>query len=81
MSQVISVQEAASILPELIKRATEGETVLIGNEGQAEVSLQPIPKNENRPVKIGFYVGRKLEIADDFDAPLPDDILEGFGYK
>ena len=39
MTQVRSVQEAASILPELIKRASEGETVLIGDEGQAEVSL------------------------------------------
>ena len=81
MTQVISVQEAASILPELIKRASEGETVLIGDEGQAEVSLLAIPKKENRPVKIGFYAGKKLEITDDFDAPLPDDILEGFGYK
>ena len=35
MSQVISVQEATSILPELIKRATKGETVLIGDQGQA----------------------------------------------
>ena len=81
MSQVISVQEASKILPDLIKRASDGETVLIGDEGQAEVSLNPVPKEEKRGIKIGFYVGKKLKIADDFDAPLPDDILEGFGYK
>ena len=81
MSQVISIQEAAAILLELIKRASEGETVLIGDEGQAEVSLHAIPKKENRPVKIVFFAGKKLEIADDFDAPLPDDIPEDFGYN
>ena len=81
MSQVISVQESASILPELIKRATKGETVLIGNEGQAEVSLNAIPKRINRDRKIGFLDGKNLYMADDFDAPLPDDLLAGFGYK
>ena len=81
MSQVISVQEASKILPELIKRASDGETVLIGEKGQAEVSLNAIPKKKNRDRKIGFYVGKKLEMADDFDAPLPDDILKEFGYK
>ena len=78
MSQVISVQEAASILPELIKRASEGETVLIGNEGQAEVSLNVIPKKIKK--QVGLYKDPVI-MADDFDAPLPDDILEGFGYK
>ena len=81
MPQVISIQEAASILPELIKRVSEGETVLIGDEGQPEVSLNPIPKKKNKDRKIGFLDGKNLYMADDFDAPLPDDLLAGFGYK
>ena len=79
MSQVISVQEAASILPELIKRATEGETVLIGNEGQAEVSLHAIPKKRER--KIGLLSHKKFSMAEDFDAPLSPEIFANFGCK
>ncbi|MBQ7608166.1 MAG: hypothetical protein IJU76_09385 [Desulfovibrionaceae bacterium] len=78
MPQIISVQEAASILPELIKRVSEGETVLIGNEGQAEVSLNIVPKTIKK--QIGLYKD-PVTIADDFDAPLPDELLAGFGYK
>ena len=48
MPQVISVKEAVSILPELIKQASDGRIILIGNEGQPEVSLQlALKKNHN----------------------------------
>ena len=78
MSQVISIQEASKILPELIKRASDGETVLIGDDGQAEVSLNVIPKKSK--IQVGLYKDPVI-MLDDFDSPLPDDILEGFGYK
>ena len=78
MSQVISVQEASKILPELIKRASEGKAVLIGDDGQAEVSLNVIPKKSK--IQVGLYKDPVI-MADDFDSPLSDDILEGFGYK
>lgn len=79
MSQVISVQEAALILPELIKRATEGETVLIGDDGAAEVSLHAIPKKRER--KIGLLSHKKFNMAEDFDAPLSPEIFANFGCK
>ena len=51
MSQVISIQEAASILPKLIKLAYDGKIIFIGNEGQAEVSLQAVlKKNHNSDI-------------------------------
>ena len=80
MSQVLSVQEAASILPELIKRVAEGDSVLIGDDGRAEASLQAVQNSPNRGIKIGFYSNKKLVVTDDFDSPLPDEILKGFGY-
>ena len=79
MPQVISVPEAASILPELIKRASEGETVLIGDEGQAEVSLHAIPKKRER--KIGLLSHKKFSMAEDFDAPLSPEIFANFVCK
>ena len=77
MSQVISVQEASKILPELIKRASDGEAVLIGDEGQAKVSLHAVPKKKER--KIGLLSGKKLNMSDDFDAPLSPEVFANFG--
>ena len=75
------IQKAASILPELIKRASDGETIIIGDKDFTEVTLQPISRKVLKERKIGFLDGINLCMADDFDAPLPDDILTGFGYK
>ena len=77
MSQIIPVHEASKILPELIKRASDGETVLIGDEGQAEVSLNAIPKKRER--KIGLLSHKKFTMAEDFDAPLSPEIFANFG--
>ena len=77
MSQVISVQEASKILSELIKRASDGETVLIGNNGQAEVSLLAIPKKKER--KIGLLSDKTLNMSDDFDAPMSPEVFASFG--
>ena len=73
MSQAISVQEASIMLPELIKKAADGETVVIGNEGQPEVTLQARPKKVIHERKIGFLDGKDHYIAS--------DLLTGFCYK
>jgi hypothetical protein len=41
--------------------------------------LVPVRKSKKKPRKreLGFLRG-KIWIADDFDAPLPDDILDAF---
>ena len=55
--------------------------MVIGNEGQQEVILQARPKKIFHERKICFLDGKDLYMADDFDAPLPVDLLAGFGYK
>lgn len=79
MSQVaIPISQATSSLPLLIQRAAEGEEIFIGDNGRATVKLvSAIPSKPQR--RIGFMKG-KMEIPQSFFAPLPDDILEAFGY-
>ena len=63
MSQVISVQEAAAILPELIKRVSDGEKVLIGDKGKAEVTLQATHKKNH---SLDITIASEQSLAKDW---------------
>jgi prevent-host-death family protein len=73
----VSIPEAASNLAQLVDAVAAGEDVVIEKDGVAAVRLvriEPLPK---RPRRFGLLKG-KFEIPDDFDAPLPDDVLADF---
>ncbi len=77
MSQnVVPIHQAKSSLSRLIKRAAAGEVIFIGGYGRAEAALTPV-KNSLPKKRLGILEG-KLTIPDDFDAPLPNDILAAF---
>jgi antitoxin (DNA-binding transcriptional repressor) of toxin-antitoxin stability system len=75
---VISIAEAKKTLSALIKRAAAGEWIEIGAYGQSQVVLGPSVVREGG-VRFGTLAGR-LIVPDDFDAPLPDDILDEFEH-
>jgi prevent-host-death family protein len=73
---VFNLYEARNDLSKLVDRAAEGEEIIIAKAGQPMAKLvrfeQPVVKR--RP---GGWEG-KVWMADDFDAPLPDDLLAAF---
>jgi prevent-host-death family protein len=72
----INVHEAKTNFSRLLQRVEAGEEITIARAGVPVARLVPIePKMAKR--KLGIDRGR-IWIADDFDAPLPDDILAGF---
>lgn len=72
----ISMHQAKSSLSQLVKRAAGGETIFIGSYGHPEAVLTSAASA--RPQKrLGLLEG-KLIIPDDFDAPLPPEILAAF---
>lgn len=75
--QVISMHQAKSNLSSLVKRAANGEYILIGAYGKAEAMLIPASTEPKVKKRIGVLVG-KLIVPDDFDAPLPDEIQAAF---
>jgi prevent-host-death family protein len=71
-----SVQEAKANLSKLLQRVALGEEVIIAKAGVPVAKLVPVaPSQGKRP--LGFLRGQ-IWMADDFNAPLPDDILAGF---
>jgi prevent-host-death family protein len=72
----ITVAEAESKLSELIERAAAGEEIVIAKDGQPRVRLVPIARRAaHRP--FGLLAGQ-VRIGDDFDDPLPEDIMSAF---
>ena len=56
----------------LLQRVAAGEEIVISNRGVPVARLIPVS-----PRPLGLDKNR-VQIADDFDAPLPPDILGGF---
>lgn len=73
----INIYEAKTRLSELVDQASRGETVIIAKSGTPMAKLVPLSHGPKRKIKYGLMKG-EIEIADDFDAPLPDDILAAF---
>lgn len=73
---IVPMHQAKSSLSQLVKRAAKGETIFIGSYGRAEAVLTSAA--DVRPKKrLGLLEG-KLIVPDDFDAPLPPEVLAAF---
>lgn len=70
----VNVGEAKTNLSALIERAERGEDVVIARAGRPVVRLVPIRSEER---VFGTDRGRFV-VPDDFDAPLPSDVLAAF---
>ena len=72
----VNVHEAKTHLSRLLQRVAAGEEVIIARAGTPVARLVAVEtKNKVRP--LGMDRGR-MWVADDFDAPLPDDLLKAF---
>jgi prevent-host-death family protein len=72
----VNIYEAKTQLSKLVDKAAQGEDVIIARAGKPVARLTSL-KAEKRPLRFGLLEGKGW-IADDFDDPLPDEILAGF---
>jgi prevent-host-death family protein len=72
----VNVHEAKTNLSRLLQRVAAGEEVVIARAGVPVARLVPVRPPGGRR-SLGEDEGRGW-IADDFDAPLPADLLEAF---
>lgn len=73
----INVYQAKTKLSELIDRAAAGEEIVISRHGRPVARLVAYAPSPGRRRKLGVLAGR-IWMAEDFDAPLPDDVLADF---
>lgn len=71
----VNIYEAKTRLSELVEAANRGESVTIAKAGKPVAMLVPITSKRGFP--FGLMKGR-IEIAEDFDAPLSEELLDAF---
>jgi antitoxin (DNA-binding transcriptional repressor) of toxin-antitoxin stability system len=76
----ISVNDMQNDPLAYVHRAEAGETLVIVDHGKAVAELRPVavPRREPRP--FGLCAG-EFVVPDDFNEPLPSDILDSFEGK
>jgi prevent-host-death family protein len=74
----VNIHEAKTHLSRLIEEVETGEEIVVAKAGRPVAKLSPIRAKGRR--KLGLLDG-KFRIPDDFNAPLPDEILDAFAGR
>jgi len=74
--QVTNIHEAKTHLSALLARVEAGEEITIGRAGKPIAKIVPYDES-NEPRKPGCWKGQ-VWMSDDFDDPLPEEILAAF---
>jgi prevent-host-death family protein len=74
----VNVHQAKTHLSKLLARVSQGEEIIIAKAGKPVARLLSV-ETQPKPRVPGTAKG-KIWMAPDFDAPLPDEIIDEF-YK
>jgi prevent-host-death family protein len=72
----VNVHEAKTHLSKLVDQAGAGKEIVIAKAGKPVAKL--VPLEEHRPPRKKGLLKGKIQVADDFDAPLPPDVVGAF---
>ena len=75
--RTFNIRAAKTLLSRLVDDAAQGEEIVIAKAGKPVARLVPLVGNGKRRRRLGILAG-KLTVSEDFDAPLPDEVLDAF---
>lgn len=73
----VSVEDIQRDLAAYLQRVEAGETVVIVRAGQPVAEIKPVAWGPKQVRPFGLCAG-EFTVPEDFDAPLPEDILNAF---
>jgi len=73
----INIDEAKAHLSRYLKRVEAGETIVLMRHGKPVAELHPVLKVRSDPRPFGLCAG-EFEVPEDFNAPLPEELLAAF---
>lgn len=73
--RTVNIHEAKTHLSRLLREVMDGEEIIIARSGKPVARLVPVRPAARR--LFGLDKGL-FQVPDDFDAPLPDDVLRSF---
>lgn len=73
---LVNIHDAKTNFSKLINQVLKGDDIVIARDGKPLVRL--IAYSETINERRGGQLKGLIEISDDFDAPLPEDLLKQF---
>jgi prevent-host-death family protein len=75
----VNIHEAKTHLSKLLEAVSNGQEIIIAKSGKPMARLTGI--SPAKPVRKPGFLKGKIKIANDFDTPLPADMLDAFEGK
>jgi prevent-host-death family protein len=78
--KTVTIQAAKTDLADLVDDVAAGEEVMIAKDGKPVARLVPldVPRAAPRGKRVLGTLAGQGRIPDDFDKPLPDEVLKQF---
>lgn len=73
----VNIHEAKTQLSKLLRQVSAGEEIVIARAGKPVAKLIPV---DGEPKRVFGLDKGLFEVPDDFDDPLPDDLLAEFEH-
>jgi antitoxin (DNA-binding transcriptional repressor) of toxin-antitoxin stability system len=78
--KTVDVDAPDTNLSQLVEEVAAGEEIIIAKDGKPLVQMLPLGAKKDIESTRGILKGQ-VWISDDFDAPLPPEILRSFGIE
>jgi len=62
---------------QVLERVEAGDTLVVTRKSEPILEIRPITRTPAGPRPYGLAAGR-LQVPDDFDDPLPEDVIAAF---
>ncbi len=72
----VNIHQAKTNLSRLVDEVANGAEIVIAKNGKPMARL--VPFTTGKPAREPGFLKGKIRIAADFDAPLPNEILDSF---
>ncbi len=76
MTTTVNLHEAKTHFSKLIERVRRGEEIIVAKAGKPVAKLLPIAQGAQ--VRVPGSARGRITLSADFDAPLPDDVVDSF---
>lgn len=77
---VVTLEEIQDDLGRFLERVQAGETLMVVRADEPLAEIRPIESGRSKPRPFGLCTG-EFTVPDDFDEPLPEDVLASFGKQ
>lgn len=79
--ETVNIHAAKTQLSRLVDAAAAGQEIVIARAGKPVAKLVPLSGPTAKPRRVLGAMAGRLRVPTNFDAPLPEDVLDSFSGR